>query len=394
MAQQIPTVGKHRSSRMTTHEETAKLCAWYRLDNTPSKLCQSVGVLSIVSAREFRIRRNRARWSSRRTGKGPARLSMHWPFSVFIIACTTASAVAQPTCNRSPLASAAVMHLRAALAQGRFIAYQPTSLQVVDGRSTQADPASIRADLTVLRPRFDSLITYGALHGAEEIPSIAASLKFRAIIIGVWNPFDRAELNAALSAASQNANVVGLSLGNELVFSGRRTFAELANLMASIRKTAPQVALSTSEPFHLFYDAAASSELSQVDFLLANVHPVFQPWFREADDKNAAHFVVNVVAQLSETYCGPILVKETGVPTAPAASGFNDERQASFYKELRLQFPPSSDRAFAYFAAFDAPWRAYDTTPVGRASASEAHWGLFDEARHPKMVIAEIPLIK
>ena len=79
-------------------------------------------------------------------------------------------------------------------------------------------------------------------------------------------------------------------------------------------------------------------------------------------------------------YCGPILVKETGEPTAPAASGFSSARQASFYKELRSQFPPTSNRAFAYFTAFDAPWRAYDETAAGGISASEAYWGLFDEA--------------
>ena len=46
-----------------------------------------------------------------------------------------------------------------ALAHGRFVAYQPTSLQVRNGRVTPADPASIRANLTMLRPRFDSLVT-------------------------------------------------------------------------------------------------------------------------------------------------------------------------------------------------------------------------------------------
>ena len=72
----------------------------------------------------------------------------------------------------------------------------------------------------------------------------------------------------------------------------------------------------------------------QLDFLLVNVHPVFQPWFRDAPDSAAAQFVVNVLAQLAPLACGPILVKETGVPTAPASAGFSEARQASFYREL------------------------------------------------------------
>jgi exo-beta-1,3-glucanase (GH17 family) len=316
------------------------------------------------------------------------------PFFPLLIACIATAAHAKPICAASVPAKAAVSALRDAMAHGRFIAYEPTSLQVINGQPTQADPQSIRADLTTLRSRFDSLITYSALHGAQAIPSIAASLKFRAVIIGVWDPFDRAELDAALATARENPNVVvGLSLGNEMVLSGSRKFAELANLMRVVRQHSPGIALSTSEPFHLFYEPGASVALAQMDFLLANVHPVFQPWFAGADDKATTQFVVNVVSKLSDAYCGPVLVKETGVPTAPASKGFTSERQASFYKELQSRFPPSADRAFAFFAAFDAPWRAYDANPVGAVSAAEAHWGLFDESRRPKQVIAAIALL-
>jgi hypothetical protein len=59
---------------------------------------------------------------------------------------------AQAICSKYPAAIPALTRLRAALEHGRFIAYEPTSLQVVDGQSTHADPDSIRADLKVLRP--------------------------------------------------------------------------------------------------------------------------------------------------------------------------------------------------------------------------------------------------
>ena len=60
------------------------------------------------------------------------------------------SAAAQAVCNHSPAAAPALARLREALAHGRFVAYQPTSLQVMNGRVTPADPASIRADLAIL----------------------------------------------------------------------------------------------------------------------------------------------------------------------------------------------------------------------------------------------------
>jgi len=314
--------------------------------------------------------------------------------AIGVAADAAASAAAPAVCNHRPAAAAALARLREALAHGRFVAYQPTSLQVTNGRVTAADPASIRADLAVLRPRFDSLVTYEALHGAENIPSIAASLKFRALIIGVWNPLDDAEVSAAIDAAHHYPRLVaGVSLGNERLFSGRSDFAGLMAVIARVRARLPHTPLSTSEPFHMYYPQSAAELLGELDFLLANVHPIFQPWFRDAPEGAGAQLVVNVVARLAQSYCGPILVKETGVPTAPASGGFTDARQASFYRELRQRFPATNARAFAYFAAFDAPWRSEDASPVPGPHPEEAHWGLYDGARRAKPAARELRLL-
>ena len=308
----------------------------------------------------------------------------------------TAPAPAAPpaVCHLTQENAPQLEHLREALSSGRFIAYEPTSLRVVNGQATRADPASIRADLAVLRGKFDSLVTYDAVHGAEAIPAIAAQLKFHALIIGVWDPFQPSEMEAALSAARQYPQlVVAVSLGNELLF-GRRTDAKrLAALAAQLHARAPQLLLSASEPFHVYQEPADTALLGQLDLLLPNVHPAFQPWFHGASDATSAQFVVNVVTDLGKGFCGPILVKETGVPTAPAAGGFSEAGQAAFYRELRRRFPATRAQAFAYFSAFDAPWRAQDVTPVGPARAEEAHWGLYDGARHPKPAARELPAL-
>ena len=159
-------------------------------------------------------------------------------------------------------------------------------------------------------------------------------------------------------------------------------------VIASVRTRAPQTPLSTSEPFHVYYPESAAALLGELDFLLVNVHPIFQPWFRDAPEGAGAQLVVNVVARLAHSYCGPILVKETGVPTAPPSAGFSDARQASFYRELRRRFPATSDRAFAYFAAFDAPWRSADASPAPGPHPEEAHWACTTSrgARSPRRV--------
>lgn len=309
------------------------------------------------------------------------------------------AADAGATCNVSFTSTSAMARLAAVMATGRWVTYTPTSLQVVDGQPTTADPSSLRADLTVLRSHFDGLITYTATHGAEAIPGIAATLGYRAVIVGVWDPFDDAELNAALALAKRYPRlVVGVSLGNEMVFAKRHGIQEMAAAAILAHRRAPELPISSTEPFHVLYGKAARPLLNQLDFLLVNVHPVFQPWFRDAPEANSAQFVVDVVANLADDYCGPVLVKETGIPTSPPEEGFSEARQASFYGELQRVFPPSRRRAFAYFSAFDAPWRATDSLalpPGARATPAqrteEAHWGLYDAGRHAKPVMKQIP---
>jgi exo-beta-1,3-glucanase (GH17 family) len=314
------------------------------------------------------------------------------------LAAANVGAAARVDCVPHPAALPAVARLQEVLAHGRFVSYQPSSLTVVNGAIKPADPVSIRADLGVLRPHFDGLVTYGALHGAESIPAIAAALRFRALVIGVWDPADDAEVDAAIEAAHRFPRlVVALALGNEMLFSRRSDPAALGALIARVRARLPGTALSTTEPFHIYYQPAVSPLLGELDFLLVNVHPVFQPWFREAPDSAAAQFVVNVLSDLAPFACGPILVKETGVPTAPLAAGFSEARQASFYRELRSRLSPTAARAFAYFAAFDAPWRAYDALAAPGAAPGvhpeEAHWGLYDAERRPKTAARELPLL-
>ena len=321
-----------------------------------------------------------------------------WPACAPMVGSGAPRTASRPVCVDRPAVRPALGRLREALAHGRFVTYQPTSLKVVNGQVMSAQAMGIRADLEVLRQRFDGLITYDAIHGNEALPAIAAALSFRALIIGVWDPLDERQVEAAMAAVHHFPRlVVGISLGNELLFSGRMKSAQLAGRFAYLRERLPATPLSTTEPFHVYHDAAASPLLGQLDFLLANVHPVFQPWFRGADDATAAQFVVNVLSELTPLSCGPVIAKETGVPTAPASAGFRSARQASFYRELRERLPPSAARAFAYFAAFDAPWRAFDALAVPGATPGphpeEAHWGLYDAQRVPKTAAQELPLL-
>ncbi len=316
---------------------------------------------------------------------------------LILTVCVGAPAVAAPLCrDQAAAAPGRLDRLRDLMANGRTIAYQPTSLQVVAGHLTRADDASIREDLRVLRPSFDGLVTYGARNGAERIPDIAAELGFRAVVVGVWDPLDVEEVDNALAAAARQPRlVVGISLGNELIFGRRAGWGELRAALDRVRAQAPGLPLATTEPFAQFLDeVAAEPVLAAMDFMLVNVHPIFEGWFQQAGAANWAEFVVRVTGRLQQRFCGPILVKETGVPTGPVELGYTEERQRAFYRALEAALPAGRALAFAYFSAFDAPWRVHDVHPVPGSHPEEAFWGLFTADRRPKAVVAGLPALR
>ncbi len=285
--------------------------------------------------------------------------------------------------------------LRSAMSSGRFVTYQPTGVKVINGKLTQASDQSIRADLMVLRPHFDSLITYGAQGGAERIADIAAGLNFRAVVMGVWDFYNGAELASAIAAAKRMSHIVaGLSLGNEMILSKRAAWGDLEYILGVVRKQLPATPLTITETFADFIDQPdAKPVLAKMDFMLTNIHPIFESWFRQAQAPNWADFVAKASDLLAAAYSGPVLVKETGVPSGPASLKYSPEMQREFYRALEKRFPQTGTRAFSYFAAFDAPWRVSDAIVGGGKHPEEAHWGLFDANRVPKDVMRDFPVL-
>jgi exo-beta-1,3-glucanase (GH17 family) len=272
------------------------------------------------------------------------------------------------------------------LGQVRFVAYTPREFAVVDGRPRPATAAGIRRDLALLRERFDGLITYSASYGLEHVPEIARELGFRALILGVWDPGHPEELATAVRLARLYPElVVAVAVGNEGLFWKRYRWPVLEQALDEIHRELPGTAVTTSEPFAVYLDETHPRFVERQDFLLPNVHPVFETWFRPQAYAQGVELVQNVMKLLRDRYGKPVLVKETGMPSAPASKGYTEALQASFWRLLLKRLPPESGQAFAWFEAFDGPWKpAAGAAEFGRLVEEEAHWGLYTAAGQPK----------
>ncbi len=281
-----------------------------------------------------------------------------------------------------------IVRLRAALREVRFVAYTPTDFSVMNGRPQPASVARIDQDLKRLHRDFQGLITYSCANGVEQVPAVAARLGYRALILGIWDPTSRTEIDTAVALARRYPKlVVGVALGNETLLAKRLPWPVLRHALEQLRVALPEVAVTTSEPFYYYLLDATPGFLDAQDFLLPSIHPLYQPWFKGSTVETDVNFVVEVLGKLAARTDKPILVKETGLPSGPQDLGFTPEHQALFWRLLSTRVGADDKRAIAYFEAFDQPWKAENARAEFGLHPEEGYWGLYDVQGRSKPVL-------
>lgn len=275
----------------------------------------------------------------------------------------------------------------------RFITYTPRSFSIVEGKVVAASAPGIQADLKLLRPFFDGLITYASTDGIEAAPMIAHDLAYRAMILGIWDPTSEREIQQVIAAVKKYpALISAVVVGNEGIFSKRYLPEDVTRTIRRLKKECPSLPTTTSEPFFLYFKTEYTDFFNSHALLMPNVHPVFEKWFSPSAPDQGVEMVLQVAEQFKKSYRKPLLIKETGMPSGRQSRGFSAERQAQFWAAIFKRFPISHDQSFACFEAFDVPWKPAEMAKtLPGEQANEAFWGFFTVAGKAKPVVAELP---
>lgn len=278
----------------------------------------------------------------------------------------------------------------------RFMAYTPSQFRVLHGKPIPATTQSIAADLQVLRPYADGLITYSTANGLADIVGLAHQAGFHAVILGIWSPVDTGEVTTAIALARQYPQLVrAIVVGNEGLFWKRYSWRDVQQTIQHIRREVPAVMLTTSEPMVSYLGSPAQLGCEHQDFLLPNIHPIFEPWFRPASVSQATEFVVAIERRLYALCKKFVLIKETGVPSEPSEAGYSPAMQSAFWHDLLQKMRSEAHASLAYFEAFDAPWKIEEIArDSGRRDTREAAWGWFSTSRQPKAVVEVLPPLR
>jgi exo-beta-1,3-glucanase (GH17 family) len=258
--------------------------------------------------------------------------------------------------------------LREKLHRTRFVAYAPTNYNPTVSPPVMPSDASIKADLVVLRNAgFTGLVTYTAEF--TSLPQLAEEAGFQGILLGVWNPRDRAELEKAKQAAKRKL-VIATIICNEALMDGRIEMAELRKAMEEMRRDTRKP-VSTTEVIERYFSTPELIEMS--DFLAVNAHPFHH---NITDPVRAVEWTGKAYNNLAARTNKYLLFHEVGLPGF-GAKGLSEDAQAKYYELLS-----KTNVRFVWFEAFDGPWKKWATT--------EPHWGLFHSDRTPKPVVQVI----
>jgi len=236
------------------------------------------------------------------------------------------------------------------------------------------DPSieSIRRDLNWIHSAgFTGIVTFGSKGSLSGIPSKAHD-EGLAVIMGVWNPNDKAELGAA---AANKEWVLGYSVGHDKLDDydspGGYSLSELKAAVQFLRENTSRPVTTTERAKN--YDEPGEDRLAQVsDWLFPDVHLSLDPESPDEpkctlSEEGVPECVNQLIASalkvevLARRLHRPLMLKMVTFPHDGPA-GASPELQRAFFQRLTEQLghndsPLRKKPALMVNSAFDAPWK-------------------------------------
>lgn len=234
----------------------------------------------------------------------------------------------------------------------------------------------IRADLKTLSTMTRAIRLYSSTGGVELVPPIAAEFGLK-VTVGAWIDKDKdrneREIKSAIELARKNSNVVGVVVGNEVIYRGEQKVEDLIGMIKKV-KGAVRVPVTTGEIWNIWRD---NPELaSSVDFIAAHVLPYWEN-FRSDQAVDQAVDRYNLLRNL---FPGKrIVIAEFGWPS----QGYNlrNADPGPFQQALVLRNFVTRAEAigmeYNIVEAIDQPWKFFEGG-VG------PYWGILNASREPK----------
>ncbi len=240
-------------------------------------------------------------------------------------------------------------------------------------------PERIRDDLQRLSTRTSCVRTYSINQGLDAVPAIAQELGMQ-VLLGAWLGREEAknavELERAIALANRHADTVrALIVGNEVLLRRELPTRMLAAHLERAKREA-DVPVTYADVWEFWVRNEVLAE--HTDFLTIHILPY---WEDDPIEVGAAvDHVIDVAREVREHFDRPILIGETGWPSA----GRQREgavpslvNQAEFVRRF-VSAADAAELDYNLIEAFDQPWKRALEGAMG------GYWGVLDAQAEPK----------
>ena len=224
-------------------------------------------------------------------------------------------------------------------------------------------------------PEYKLIRSYGV--DCDQIKHMvhAAKLHNKKLFVGIFNlqNLDR-ELDTLIRSARDSWDrIVTVSIGNELVNSGKNSVQEVVNAVNGARKSLREAGYSGPVvTVDTFVAIIANPELCHAsDFCAANCHAFFDP---NTPASEAGTFVKTQAERVSKAAGKKTVITESGWPHGGSSNGQatpSNQNQEIAVRSIRAAFE-GTDGELYLFSAFDDEWKKDSAVTFG----TERYWGI------------------
>ncbi|MGH9693634.1 MAG: glycosyl transferase family 2, partial [Bryobacteraceae bacterium] len=164
---------------------------------------------------------------------------------------TVAAVIALVACVQAGLWALGRDRLNAPDIDGQLasVSYAPFASSTNPDEGGRATAEQIRSDLKLIAPLTRSIRLYSSTGGVELVPGIASEFGLH-VTVGAWidkhEERNEREINAAVDLSKRHSNVKSVIVGNETIYRGDLTTAELIQKIQRVKRMT-NVPVSTGE---------------------------------------------------------------------------------------------------------------------------------------------------
>ncbi|WP_298340785.1 glycosyl hydrolase family 17 protein [uncultured Algibacter sp.] len=241
----------------------------------------------------------------------------------------------------------------------------------------QLSEKQIRKRLKIIKPYTNWVRSFSCTDGNELIPRIAKQMGMKTMV-GAWLG-DDAEINVkevdALKQLSRENIVDIAAVGNEVMYRGDLTEAELLNFIYDVKSEITDIPVGYVDAYYEFVHRPKIAEAC--DVILANCYP----YWEGCSIEYSLIYMKDMYNKAVKAGKGKkVIISETGWPSEGEGlnGAFPSKENAMKYFINTQLWAQEEDVEIFYFSSFDESWK------VGAEGDVGAYWGLWDKNEKPK----------